>query len=244
MCLFALSNSNDYERLIGPNSDGYAHSTGSNAEHDAHPRPAVIAAVSVESAAAAATFVYDLAERLRVAGSAEFSAQIKLLLASFAAKSTAPVPASSLQADFARAVLAAEDDAKFLRPVPPARLWSIALLALWRHPNFEKEAPQIHHRLVVASTLRDPCNRTLCTRTASVEGVLVSQLHSAFDAIEQRYKGTRLGSSPHTTESLPAPMSVSQPAPTRDSPPAPTRDSPPAPTPDSQPAPTPNVPAI
>ena len=254
----------------------------------------------MEAAAAAATFVYDLAERLRVAGSAEFSAQIKLMLASFAAKSTAPVPASSLQADFARAVLAAEDDVKFLRPIPPARLWSIALLALWRHPNFEKEAPQIHHRLVVASTvppvnapevveeelflgrrnlsfevegrlvqtaaadfrapsrgfswpashislplgLRDPCNRTLCTRTASVEGVLVSQLHSAFDAIEQRYKGTRLGSSPHTTESQPAPTSDPQPAPTRDSQPAPTRDSPPAPTPDSQPAPTPNVPAI
>ena len=66
--------------------------------------------------------------------------------------SSAPVPGSALQADFTRAVLAAGEDVKFLRSVPASRLWTIALLAMWRHPSFQQQAPAIHHRLIIASS--------------------------------------------------------------------------------------------
>ena len=124
------------------------------------PRPAVVGAVSLEVVAAAAVSVFDIAERLRVASGnyADWSAEIKRIIASFATVSSAPVPGSALQADFTRAVLAAGEDVKSLRSVPASRLWTIALLAMWRHPSFEQEAPAIHHRLIVASSVAPVSN--------------------------------------------------------------------------------------
>ena len=192
------------------------------------PRPAVVGAVPLEVAAAAAVCVFDVAERLRAASAndADWSAEIKRIIASFAAVSSAPVPGSALQADFTRAVLAAGEDVKSLRSVPASRLWTIALLAMWRHPSFEQNAPAIHHRLIVASSAAPVSNPEIAEEelffgrrplSFDVGGRLVrtSPADSGATSLSEPRKtthislplGLRVGSEPHSlaSQSTPSP---------------------------------------